>query len=404
MITGIIAEYNPFHNGHLYQIKKIRELQGKDTPIIACISGGLSQRGELPVLDKWQRARLAVENGVNLVIELPAIFVCRSAQHFAFGGVSLLNSLGIVDQLAFSTPYPDSTVLEAAAKVDIQDYKDALTELMKDGCSYASATAQIISQESHIPLDILKDPNTILGIEYLRAINKISANLQPLTIKRVGTNHTEQGINEGYASGTAIRTHLTSGDLSDIQSTVPTNTFNMLSDKGRSVDLAKLYPALQLKLLTSSPEKLRDIYSINEGLEYKLMDAVSAPSLEEFINNLIGKRYQRTRINRLIIHLLLDITQEAVTCADKAGATYARILAFDKTGRELIKQIKITSSIPLITKVTQHINRRDYINKNFADPVSKMLYYDLLTSQLAELCYNNHQLDKDFTISPFLNG
>jgi predicted nucleotidyltransferase len=402
MITGIIAEYNPFHNGHLYQINKIRDKLGNDTDIIACISGGISQRGELPILDKWQRAFLAVENGANLVLEIPAVFSCRSAQHFAFGGVSILHQLGVVDKLAFSTEYPDISMLSKAASINTSIHKNKLQELLKQGTSYAVATAQIIAELTDTSIDVLKEPNTILAIEYLKALKELGSSIEAMPLKRIGTAHNDTEAVGEFASGTAIRQMVALANNDELSKVVPETTLRLLSqlttnDVG---SLEKLYPALQLKILHSPPEKLREIYSINEGLEYKLIDAAFAPTLTEFINQLIGKRYQRTRINRLIHAILLDIKKELMDEADSTGVAYIRDLAFDNRGRNMIRKIKKTASIPVITKITQYINRRDFIGKNLPTPLHRQLCYDIQYNNLYQLCQNVPELNKDFTMSP----
>ncbi|WP_051533551.1 nucleotidyltransferase family protein [Anaerovibrio sp. RM50] len=402
MITGIIAEYNPFHNGHLYQINKIREILGADTRIIACISGGITQRGELPILDKWQRAALAVQNGANLVLEIPSLFACRSAQHFAFGGVSLLHQLGVVDKLAFSTKYPDIDTLHKAASINVADQRDKLLSLLKQGNSYAAATAQIISDLTGTDIDILKEPNTILAIEYLKALKEFDSSIEIMPIKRMGTSHNDMEAVGEYASGTAIRKMVALAKEEELKKVVPDSTFSLISQLTSNDigSLEKLYPTLQLKILHSSPEKLREIYSINEGIEYKLIEAASAPTLAEFTNKLIGKRYQRTRINRLIHCLLLDINKELMDEADNTGVAYIRALAFDNIGRDIIKKIKKAASIPVITKITQYINRRDFIGKNMPEALHKQLYYDIQYNNLYQLCQNAPKLNRDFTMSP----
>ena len=405
MVVGIIAEYNPFHNGHLYQINKIRQLLGNDASIIACISGGFTQRGELPVLNKWQRAALAVKNGANLVIELPALFATRSAQHFAFGGVSLLHKLNIVDHLAFSSEHPDLSLLTRAAHIDISVHRPRLQQLMSQGCSYASATAQIIADCTEINIDILKEPNTILAIEYIKALSKLNSRIIPLSIQRIGAGHNDPNLAGSLASGTAIRNIIEKNEFSLIQNVLPESTYKILMDyldkpNNTVGSLARLYPALQLKILTQAPQMLNSLCSISEGLEYSLMDAVTSPSMQDFVEGLTGKRYQQTKITRLILHILLNITKDAAQRADESGSLYVRVLAFDNRGRELLKAIKKTSHVPIITKVTNIINRRDFMNKHFSSPVEEMLYYDLLASELYELCQAKPNIHRDFITSP----
>lgn len=402
MIAGIIAEYNPFHNGHLYQINKIREEFGSDTGIIACISGGITQRGELPLLDKWQRASLAINNGVNLVLEIPAVFACRSAQHFAFGSISLLNRLGVVNKLVFSTEYPDIELLRKAASWDITAHNEQLHHLLRQGKSYAGAIAQSMANSLGIDINILKEPNTILGIEYLRALANLSSPMEPWPIKRAGTGHNDLHSLNSFASGTAIRRMMAANNMEGLKKVVPTATFKTLANIAHKAppSLEPLYPGLQLKLLTSSPEQLRKIYSINEGIEYKLKAAACAPSFKEFIQSLVGKRYQRTRMNRLIYYILLDMNKELLQEADCNGVEYARVLAFDSRGRELIKSIKGAAEIPVITKVTQYMTRRDFINNSLATRLRRQLYYDIQYNNLYQLCQGTPELNKDFTRSP----
>lgn len=401
MINGIIAEYNPFHNGHLHMINQLRQVQGPDAAIIACISGGLTQRGELPVLDKWQRASLAVQNGVNLVLELPALFAGRSAQHFAWGGVTLLHRLGVVDNLAFGTIYPDMDMLRQAAQTDLSAYQGELQERMKSGEAYASAAAGIIAAKTDISPDILKDPNTILAVEYIKALHALSSSIQPIAIQRQGANHTDSTNTGPLASGTAIRNMLKGQDMTTLKQVVPSSTYQLLSDAPYlTLGLDKLYPALRLRLLQATPGELQAVYSINEGLEYKLKEAVTATSLTDFMEAVTGKRYQRSRISRLIIHLLLNITHSVAAQADECGTPYARVLAFDDKGRALLKKINEKSTIPVVSKVTDYINRRDFVNKHLTAPVPQLLYYDIMANNLFQLAHDHPKVNQDFIQSP----
>ena len=401
MVAGIIAEYNPFHNGHLHQINKLREKLGESCTIIACISGGLTQRGELPVLSKWQRGALAVENGVNLVLELPAVFTSRSAQHFAFGGISLFHKLGVVNHLIFSCAHPDLPLLNKIAGFDLANYKNELQTKLKEGFSYASAAAELMAQNIGTEAAILHDPNTILAIEYLKAIKQLNSTIQPLAMQRTGSHHNDHKANGQFASGRAIRNMLQKNCLDELKLVLPSTTCAMLTkEPSITFDMHQLYPALQLMLMTSSPEQLRKIDSMSEGLEYKLIEAANASSMTEFINTLVSKRYQRTRISRLILHLLLNLTNDITTEADQIGSPYARVLAFDNKGRELIKKLKKVSTIPLITKVSEHINRRDLINKHLAGPLEHILYYDIIAQNIYELCQKSPVPNHDFLASP----
>ena len=190
-VTGIIAEYNPFHNGHLYQINKIKE-QG-DSLIIAVISGNFTQRGEAAIFDKWQRAESAVKSGCDIVLELPFAFACRSAQDFARGGVTLLNRLGIVNQLAFGAECADLSILQnIALQLDDKTFQEKLHAHIASGLSYAQAISAALDSDSEIAM-LIKQPNNILAIEYLRSLHLLNSDIRPLLIPRQGAGYHEEG-------------------------------------------------------------------------------------------------------------------------------------------------------------------------------------------------------------------
>ena len=202
MATGIIAEYNPFHAGHKYQIQEVRR-KFFDEEIIAVMSGSFTQRGEPAILDKWTRAALAVENGIDLVLELPFASAVRSAQDFARGGVRLLNSLGIVDKLAFGAETADFKKIQAAAQVFNEKYfADKVKLKMSAGISYAAAVTKILSEETNSAENFFRQPNTILTVEYLRALPE---NILPVLIERTGSAYNDKILQENFSSASAIR-------------------------------------------------------------------------------------------------------------------------------------------------------------------------------------------------------
>ena len=204
-VVGIIAEYNPFHNGHAYQIARIRALL-PDAALVAVMSGSFTQRGEPTVLDQWQRAALAIENGIDLVIELPYAFSCRSAQHFATGGIRLLAALGCVTHLAFGAETDDLPLLTQLAEAsELQAVKEDLHQRLKEGRSYAAAFAGAVAQRCSCPPSILRQPNNILAIEYLRARTHFAPKLHPLLIHREGAAYHDESIVSNIASASAIR-------------------------------------------------------------------------------------------------------------------------------------------------------------------------------------------------------
>ena len=411
MATGIIAEYNPFHNGHKYQIGCIKKQH--DCGIIACISGSITQRGEFALLDKWQRAGAAVKNGANLVIELPAAFACRSAQDFATGGVRLLDSLGIVDTLAFGTAYPEIEKLQLAADFQPENCREALQQKLKGGISYGAALSQLIAENTGLPAAMLTEPNTILATEYLRAL-KNTCGMEPLPLPRIGAGHNDTTVKGEFASGTAIRQLAMQGQLRQLMQLVPKATLSAIENTAMYPDSKKQLPLMVWKLLSLAAEEIAAIYGVGEGMEYKLKEAASQPacasSYSALVQAIATRRYPATRIQRTLMHLLLGSTKDKIAEMTATGPLYIRVLAFDGRGRQLLKDIRQRAKLPLIIKTAEHLNRRDMQHPDSLSPLQQMLYMDIAAANLRELCLaplpSNPQgeqqirLNADFTTSP----
>ena len=383
LAIGIIAEYNPFHAGHAYQLARIKKFS--DASIVAVMSGSFTQRGEPAILDKWTRARLAVANGVDLVLELPFVCAVRSAQDFARGGIRLLESLGIVDTLAFGAEMMDLPALKrAAATFDEKFFADELHALMSTGTSYAAAVTKILARVTALDEKILRQPNTILAIEYLRALpEKIS----PLLIERRGAAYDDSTLHETFSSASAIRAAIRqpSPPWQKISAQVDDETLTALRDEKISglVDEKFLFRPLLTKLLTTTAADLRKIYGMTEGLEFRLLNAASiAKNFSEFVTLCVGRRFTESRIRRLILHTLLDVTGEFIAEIDVA--TCARVLAFNERGRALLKKIPA----PVVTKVTKHLNRRDLTERTRTlTPPQKILLLDVLATDLRAMLF-----------------
>lgn len=385
MATGIIAEYNPFHNGHRHQIGCIKKL--RDGGILACMSGSITQRGEFALLDKWQRAQAAVKNGINLVIELPTIFACRSAQDFASGGVRLLASLGIVDTLAFGTEYPDIKGLQAASAFQPDDHHDQLQAKLKQGLSYGAAVSQLIAENTGLPNEMLTEPNTILAIEYLRALKKTDG-IAPLPLLRTGAGHNDTASSGQYASGTAIRRMALQGNFRELMPVVPGATLAEIENTAMFPSTKKQLPLIIWKLLSMDMDSIGAIYGVNEGMEYRLKEAACSPacaaSCKALLQELATRRYPATRIQRILMHLLLENTKD--TTAEMTSPLYIRVLAFDDIGRSMLKAIRQKAQLPLIIKTTDYLGRRDIQHPDRLSPLQKMLYMDIAAANLRELC------------------
>ena len=396
MAIGIIAEYNPFHAGHAHQISDIKKFC--DAEIVAVMSGSFTQRGSPTILDKWTRARLAVLGGCDLVLELPFVSAVRSAQDFAGGGVRLLNSLGVVDTLAFGAEVADIKKLKlAAAAFNEKFFSEKLHKLMATGTSYAAAVTKILSDVTRLDEKFLRQPNTILAIEYLCALpEKIS----PLPIERIGAAYDDSTLRENFSSASAIRTAIyeTSPPWEKISAQVSDETLKSLREEKVAglVDENFLFRPLMSKLLTARADEMKKIYGMTEGLEYRLLNSTAAKNFSELIRILIGRRYTASRIRRLLLYFLLNLTAEEV--AELDATTCARVLAFNERGRALLKKI----SMPIITKVTKYINRRDvYERRRELEPYQKILLFDVLATNLRELLFETPRPpQKDFSTPP----
>lgn len=408
-ITGIISEYNPFHNGHKYLIEA-RKKNNPNSYFIAVMSGNFTQRGEAAILNKWERAKLAVENGIDLVLELPFVFAVRSAEFFAKGGIDLLQKLNCVDTICFGSEYTNAKELQFIAQVaSSEQFKFLLKENLSTGKSYAANTSKILSQLAHVSEDILKAPNTILGIEYLKANLTYSKPFTVDIIKRLKAEHNDLNYQENFASGTAIRHSLYThnNNFYKLKQVVPLETFTALEkiyNQETLPYLNHLFIHLIAKLRLAKLNDLNEIYGIREGLEYKLLQvATEANSLEDFIKKLKSKRYSFTNLQRLILYLLLNITKDDITKFDHTGALYARVLAFNHKGTQLLKKMKKTSSIPIITKTTTVLDSKKRCQQSTSlTTLEEMLAIDTYASELYNLCFNKIlPYGQDFITSPY---
>lgn len=404
-VYGIIAEYNPFHNGHLYQLNKIREFDN-DAKIIVVMSGSFTQRGSLAILDKWQRAESAVKNGVDLVIELPAVFALRSAQFFAEGAIRLLSDLQIVDQLVFGIEANNLSDLEAV--VDLQaspEFDSQLQSNLSAGFPYAAAVSQaLLSFDSQTSADIIKEPNNILAIEYLKALRHFHSSIKPFAVKRVGVQHNDITINGSFASASAIRSALSAGDFSKVQSVVPADVFEVLQQRSKTADIPSidnLYRSLLTSIYNLTATELQSIYGINEGLENAVLEAArNCQSISGLTEKISCRRYPLSRIRRLLDYILLGWHKDAIDNFTRIGPQYIRVLAFNKTGQDLLHSIKQNSSLPIITKVSNHLNSKQIFSQPLND-LQMMLAFDVKATDVYNLAFSSiKNAGNDQLISP----
>lgn len=350
-IMGIIAEYNPFHLGHSYHLNKAREIIQPDG-IIAVLSGNFLQRGEPALIDKWARAQMALRGGIDLVLELPAAFACRSALWFATGGVKTLENTGIVSHLAFGAEANNLKILLEVANLlnsETPEFKTALAKYLDQGLSYPQARHLALETLDHQNLKGLENPNNILAIAYLRSLELIQSQMQPVLIKRQGNYHSTN-IEEGFMSASAIR-HSFAVNNRIWQEHVPPTTKDILEEQvaqGKGpVYFHNFSESILAIIRRSSPNELKNIIEMEEGLENRVFQvAQSATSLNELMEMLKTKRYTYTRIQRLLIHILINFRQDCIF----EEPQYLRVLGFNNQGKELLKLIKTKSLLPIITK------------------------------------------------------
>lgn len=386
--VGIIAEYNPFHNGHKWHADKAREISGCSF-VIAVMSGNFVQRGEPAIFDKWQRAEMAIKSGIDLVIELPVVYAVRSAQYFAAGGIRLLNSLGIVSHVCFGAEHDDlKTLSEIAQITDSRQIQQTLHDNLKTGSTYAAALGKALQQQCDISNDLITSPNNILAIEYLRAIKNLAPSLMPLPVKRQHAGYHDTGITAPFASATAIRQALLEKlQIDDEMSTViPPASQKVIAEALRiwrgPVNLQAFSNIVLAKIRTANIQYLEELPDVSEGLQYKISDsALNATNIDELLSMIKSKRYTRTRLQRIIIHALFGLTKSQLVTFDKCGPLYARVLAFNQKGRTILKYISQSAAIPIITKTTRFLNSKQR-SGNDLTPLQTMLAYDTLASDI----------------------
>ena len=358
-VIGVIAEYNPFHYGHAWQLRELRRRFPSTDGIIVVMSGSITQRGTPAVLDKWTRAGHAVDGGADLVLELPFVFACRSAQDFARGGVSLLMQLGVVSHLAFGTEAADIAPLERAAReIDTEKIQHRIAHGLSMGLSYAAALSSALAEQLGIEERILRTPNNILGMEYLRALHAKDADITPLALPRKTAAHGETRLRSGITSASSIRTVL-ERDVPSWEHIAACVLPNVLGDLRRTHPHAlpshgELLRLLRYEILTMTDTELHSIYGISEGIENRLVRALRmAETYEELLTHASSKRYPKSRIGRLAIHLLLRLQKAQAEDFDHAGCLYIRLLAFNGRGRMLLRRIKKFSPLPIITRTAE---------------------------------------------------
>lgn len=390
--VGIIAEYNPFHNGHKYQIEKAKEITGADT-VIVIMSGSFTQQGNIAAVNKFKRAEMAITSGADLVIELPTIFSTSSAEIFANGAINILDKLNTVDYLVFGTECDNIYVLNSIVDKLITNKNiidNTIKSEIKNGISYAAARdttlKTILNKNEYTEFS---KPNNILAIEYLKALKNINSVIKPIAIQREAANHNDNNILDDniFASATSIRNKLEeTNNIFDVILTIPDTTYKLLRDSKLTFN-EDMYKLLRYKILTLGKENIKNIYDVSEGLENKIYDEIMASkTYNELINNIKSKRYTMSRIKRILTHIMLDITKEKY---DRLNSSYyARILKINKDNN-ILGALNKNASIPILANINDsNINSLDL-------KIAKGLELDFNASNIHEIISNSDlNLDK----------
>ncbi len=371
-VAAVICEFNPFHNGHKYLIDKIKS-EHADC-VIAIMSGNFVQRGDVAITDKYSRARAALENGCDLVIELPTVFALSSAENFAKGGVALAQALN-ADILCFGAEDDNISMLSDIANVFCDEiFKNALKKHISDGSYYAKAVSDSIKEVLSLQhCEVLSKPNNTLAIEYIKALK--GTTITPIAVKRNGADHDSDITSKNIASATYIRQLVQNDEAYD--------SFTSMNIENCS-DIKKLETAILYKLRTMSKEELEKLPYVQEGLHNRIYECCrSSNSLEELYNNLKTKRYTMSRLRRIVMCALLDITKSDMP----NEAKYIRVLGMNDSGTKLISR----ATLPLICRVASDYSILDNDAKRIFD-------IDIKASEIFALSSrNNSAYENEFS-------
>ena len=364
-ITGIITEYNPFHNGHKFHLEESKK-QTKSDGTICIMSGNFVQRGGPAIIDKWKRTELALNNGVDLIIELPTFYAVSSAEFFAKGAVSILNSLNIVNNLFFGSEIGDAKALSEIAKVLVSEderFQNILKENLSLGLTFAKAREKSLIEylNSSEINNIITSSNNILGIEYIKALLKLNSSINPVALKREGSNYNDKSLSQTFSSATSIREVLkNTSNIEDLKNIIPLESYEVFSklqeQDYRFTFEEEMFKFIKYKIQTNCIN-FNNLYEVTEGLDNKIIKEISSSnSLHEFILKIKSKRYTYSKISRILTHIYLGLDNDDFKDIANENNLYVRVLGFNKTGREILSLIKANSSIPLITKVPRFTN------------------------------------------------
>lgn len=403
-VVGLITEYNPFHNGHRLHLQEAKRITKADK-VVVVMSGNFVQRGTPALIDKYQRTRFALEEGADVIIELPTCYATASAEGFALGAVSLLQHIQVIDDLCFGSESGDIEGLNTIAKLflhESQEFKEELTLHLRSGLTYPAARHRaFMTCYPDVNSDIsslLSSPNNILGIEYLKAINLINSSIIPYTITRQISGYHDTELNHPITSATAIRKSLKDKNpISVLFEHVPESVYTILEKEhlhSSPIFEDDFSEILQYKLMLESYESLLQYQDMSDAIARRILQYNN--DLLSFSNMALALKTRDitlTRVNRSLLHILLDMKKDSYDLFNNQGYTqYARLLGFRKESSSLIRKMQDNSTIPIITKLSNG-------NKLLSSTGKLMLEQDILASNLYNIIVHhkyNHLLKNEF--------
>ena len=356
--VGVIAEYNPFHNGHIYHLNKVKEMF-PEASLILVLAGNFTQRGDVSVINKWDKAKIALDYGFDLVIELPFNIATSSASLYAKGAIDILNKLNC-DYLVFGSETNDVSLFENLVNItkDNEKYEKKVKYYLDKGYNYPKACSLALYDISKVIID---KPNDVLALEYVRSIINTNSKIKPVSIKRTNNYHEEE-ITGNITSATSIRKNLKNKEI--IKNTIPNESLKLINN----ISLNDYFDYIKYEIISN--DKLDEILDVDEGIENKLKKEIhNSKTVEELILNVKSKRYSYNKIKRMLLHILTNTKKDYDT-----KVNYLRILGFNNKGTKILKEAKNDIDVPIITKY-----KKEY-DALFKDDVKASMLYSLITN------------------------
>jgi len=425
-VLGIIVEYNPFHNGHLYHLKAAKELVKPDYTI-AVMSGNFCQRGEPAIIDKFSRAQIALLNGVDVVFELPFVFAIQDAGGFAKGAVWLLERTKVVTDIVFGSESANLDFLTKIAAVMIQQpepFPTLMKEELKKGNSFPNARKYALLRYFEMtkemdPKEVLKieKSNDILGIEYIRSLMELRSEIRVHAVKRVGAEDRDISFKGKFSSATAIRKMIVDGQWEKVSQAVPETSLKIIYrelNEGRGpVTLDQLEQMILAQVRLSDRDKLQQLYGFSEGIDLRFVEcAMKSGELQQFFECVKAKRFTMSKIRRLALYALFKVSQEFLNRCNEVGPQYLRVLGFTTKGRELLSFIKKKSTIPVLSVCSMY---KKIIEKTLKDKSGRFtidphlfenqLLMDVKSTSIHSLLFPNkseRSAERDFRVPPVI--